>query len=116
MQISLIAIVLKGLASLKQVFESTWKSSYEFQLQDSNLSKAELILSNLQLNTIWAEGLDVGVVEEGDAPEVDDPQVGGGLLQDLDVEDLVHFALFLLSFLVGAVDVQHLQTVDETGN
>ena len=112
MQISLIAIAIKDLESLNQVFESTWKSSDEFQL----LAIAELILSNLQLNTIWAEGLDVGVVEEGDAPEVDDPQVGGGLFQDLDVEDLVHFALFLLSFLVGAVDVQHLQTVDETGN
>jgi hypothetical protein len=56
---------------------------------------------HLKLNTIGAESLDVCVVQERDAPEVDHPQVGSGLLQDLDVEHLVHLAFLL--FGLGSI-------------
>jgi hypothetical protein len=55
----------------------------------------------------------VGVIKECDSPEVDDPEVRGSLLEDLDVQDLVDFALLLLGLLVGAVNVKHFQTVDK---
>ena len=35
-----------------------------------------------QLDAVGAEGLDVSVVHEADAPHVDHPQVGGGLHSD----------------------------------
>ena len=35
-----------------------------------------------QLDAVGAEGLDVSVVHEADAPHVDHPQVGGGLTSD----------------------------------
>ena len=87
-----------------------------------------------QLDAVGAEGLDVSVVHEADAPHVDHPQVGGGLhtanhssvftscqpmtclLERADVEDLVHLALLLLALLVGAVQVEHLHAVDEVVN
>ena len=55
----------------------------------------------------------MGVIKESDSPEVDDPEVRGCLLQDLDVQDLVDFTLLLLGLLVGAVNVKHFQTVDK---
>jgi hypothetical protein len=55
----------------------------------------------------------VGVIKECDSPEVDDPEVRGSLLEDLDVQDLVDLALLLLGLLVGAVNVKHFQTVDK---
>jgi hypothetical protein len=68
------------------------------------------------LNTIRAESLNVSVIKESDTPQVDDPQVGCGLLQDLDVEHLVDLAFLLLGLFVCAVDVKHLETVDKTGS
>ena len=56
------------------------------------------------------------VVHKADAPHVDHHQVGRGLLQGPDVEDLVHLALLLLALLVGAVQVEHLHAVDEVVN
>ena len=55
----------------------------------------------------------MGVIKESDSPEVDDPEVRGSLLEDLDVQDLVDLALLLLGLLVGAVNVKHFQTVDK---
>ena len=60
--------------------------------------------------------LDMTVVHEADAPHVDDDQVGRGLLQCPDVEDLVHLALLLLSLLVGPVKVEKLHAVDKIVN
>ena len=41
-----------------------------------------------------------------DTPEIDDPEVGCGLFEAPDVEDLVDLALLLLPLLVRAVQVQ----------
>ena len=69
--------------------------------------------TNLQLNTVGAEGLDVRVVQEGNPVQIDDPEIRRGLLQGLNVEDFVDLALLLLAPFVGAHDVQHLHAVDE---
>ena len=55
----------------------------------------------LELNTIWTERFDVGIVKEWYAVEVDDPQVGRGLFQGLDVDHLVDLPLLLLAALIS---------------
>ena len=49
-----------------------------------------IISGHRQLDAVRAERLDVAVVHEADAPHVDHPEVGGGLLEGADVEHLVH--------------------------
>ena len=58
----------------------------------------------------------MSVVHEADSPHVDDHQVGRGLLQGPDVEDLVNLALLLLPLLVGSVQVEKLHAVDKIVN
>jgi hypothetical protein len=45
------------------------------------------------LDAVGTKGLHVGIVDEADSPEVDDAEVGRGLLQGPDVQHLVHLAL-----------------------
>ena len=49
-----------------------------------------IISGHRQLDAVRAERLDVAVVHEADAPHIDHPEVGGGLLEGADVEHLVH--------------------------
>ena len=56
------------------------------------------------------------VVHEADPPHVDHHQVGRGLLQCPDVEDLVDLPLLLLPLLVGSVQVEKFHAVDEVVN
>ena len=66
-----------------------------------------------QLDAVGAERLDVGVIHKADAPHVDHPQVGGGLLQGPDVKHLVHLSLLLLALFVSPVQIQQLNPIDK---
>jgi len=55
----------------------------------------------------------VGVVDEVDAVQIDHPQIWSGRLELVNIDDLVDLLLLLLALLIGANQVQHLQSVDE---
>lgn len=58
------------------------------------------------------------VIDEGDAVQVDDPEVGCGLLQALNVDDLVDLAdlKVVVSRLVGTDHMKDLDAIDEADN
>ena len=87
-------VLMKNLYKIFTNFIITWIAYNLFEVEMVEMQMptqpSAVDSEDGELDAVAAEGLDVAVVHEADAPHVDHPEVGGGLLEGADVEHLVH--------------------------
>lgn len=96
----------------QQAFQSL--AALEKQLQNGSVELRAVVQGQaFQLNAVAAERFHVRIVHEVNAVQVDDSQIRDGTFQFVDVNHLVDLLLLFDRLLVGADQMQNLESVDE---